>query len=129
MARLEINDKDLLIVSSDSGILYTDWVVFDKINDDGSPGNLLFASVKDYDNVFSIIATLRYPNGDLYPPEEPTVGIARLHTSTTTIPYVFSCCGDRPTPLPEDIPYKLLSSLDDYLCNTPDVDNYIDNLS
>ena len=129
MARLSIEDDDLLIVSSESGIIYTDWVVFDRVDENGVPQNLLFKSIKDKVNIFGISATLRYPNGELYPPEEPSVAIARLHTSEQTIPYVFKCCGNRPTRLPEQIPYKLLTSDDAYKCYTPDVDDYINNLS
>ena len=78
MARIYVDD--VVMVGNESPWVSTSYEVYT----DSSMQTQLFKSIEDRTNKDFIIVTLRYPNGDLYPPELGSYARVRAHLKNGT---------------------------------------------
>jgi len=101
MARIELRQEDILVVSRKGKHTATSWWVYD--DDD----NLLAESVEDSVNLMAITLTLKDSDGNLVPPETRSYAKVVLHFGEYEVSPKFKVCESSITNLPLELPLHL----------------------
>jgi hypothetical protein len=100
MGKITLEDIDTLAM--DGTHYATSW----KVTSDQDGQNILFKKDEDRVNLFSIITTLRNPDGSYYPAEGVSYAFVKFHYTGHTTDWIFlGMCGSNY--LPQPLPYKL----------------------